>query len=112
MEARMLICMILNIITVMLTSVPLLASIGTLRSAWKNNTNSTEPISFVPWVKESSEKISRVAGDLSLTALELTVLVAVIRQWTLTATIKLVRVAYLWAASLGVCSSNLVQIAF
>ena len=112
MEARMLICMILNIFTLMLTFIPLLASVGTLRSAWKNKANSTEPILFVCWVKESSEKISRVAGDLSLTALILTVLVAAIRQWALTTTIQLVRVAYLWAASLGVCSSNLVQIAF
>lgn len=112
MEARMLICMILSTITLMLTFIPLLASVGALRSAWKNNTNSTEPIPFFRWVKRSSGKTSHVAGDLSLTALALTVLVAVIRQWALTATIQLIRVANLWEASLGVCASNLVQIAF
>ena len=108
----MLICTIFNTITLMLTFIPLLASVGAIRSAWKDKINSTEPIPFRRWVKNSSEKISRVAGDLSLTVLEITVLVAVIRQLALTVTIQLVRVAYLWAASLGVCSSNLVQIEF
>ena len=112
MEAPMLICTILSTINLMLTFIPLLASVGALRSAWKNNTNSTVTLPFVRWVKDSLEQIGRVAGDLSLTALVLTVLVAVIRQWARTVTIQLVRVAYLWATSLGVCLSNLVQIAF
>lgn len=104
MAQRLIICGTFNLA---FTIFPLLASFGALLCARKNNTGSTAPATFLTSVKRFIACFHNFAGDASLTALSLTVLVAVICQWNLKTIISLTQGAIVWAAALGVCPLQL-----
>jgi hypothetical protein len=85
------------------TTIPFLASLTALLSTEPNNTGSTATATFPARFYRFVARFGHFTGDASLTALPLTVLVAVKYQWDLKIVIWLARGAILWEASLGVC---------
>lgn len=90
-------------INCILTALPLLASIGAIRSAIRINTASVAPDTFLTRVKNvTSIQYMIVFSDMSLMMLQFIVLVAVIDQWALENVTILARCAIFVEASLGV----------